>query len=282
MEATLITDLTRTIVADRRYRRSDKVTDALAFQCAHVTDQYGLEAVVVGDETGDRWVGSGDRSLCRLLSRSAAEIARGPSVKLEYRLAALQSLRSDLDPSRVATFRIDIPGSARQVYVTGVGAGRLRDVGVVNAADGTKRILGVTPGRVPRPAVAAENPDRALQDLVHARWFQLGGGAAMGVGPRRSLLGYDDLAYTELLGTLLEPVHAELTGAGLVADSLWAGYRWRSSEAPAGDGVYVRALRAPVREARSGVQVGALIVDMAHRHDSLSLPLPPQVGLRWS
>jgi hypothetical protein len=283
MEATVITDLTRTLVADRRYRRSDRVTDSLAFQCAHVQQQLGLEAVVVSDEVGDRWVGSGEKGLCRLLGRSAAEIARGPSSRLDYRVAALQTLRSDLTLGQVTTFRIDLPRSGRHVYVTGVGQGRLRDVGVVNVADGTKRILGVTPGRAPVAPAAPTDPELALNEQIYVRWNTLrDSGALTGDAPVRRLGGFDDRAYAESLASLLAPLEVELGRAGLVADSLWAGWRWRSSEAPLGEGVFVRTLRAPVREVRSGTQVGAAIVDLAHRHDVFDIPVAPHVRLRWA
>lgn len=283
MEATVITDLTRTIVADRRYRRSESVTDSLAFQCAHVQTQFGMEALVVSDQSGDRWVGSGDKSLCRLLGRSAPEIARGPSQKLDYRLAALQTLRSDLTPGNVATFRIDLPGSGTQVFVTGVGLGRMRDVGVVNVADGTKRILGVTPGRVRAAAPVATDPEVVLNDMVTRRWHDARDrGELAGSDPVRRLGIFDDRVYIDALDVVLEPVMVELSQSGLVADSLWAAWRWRSSEASLGDGIFVRTLRAPVREVRTGLQVGALHVDLPHRHDVFAFTHPPHVRLRWS
>jgi hypothetical protein len=283
MEATVITDLTRTIVADRRYRRSERVTDSLAYQCAHVQSQFGMEAVVVSDNSGDRWVGSGDKSLCRLLGRSAPEIARGPSSKLDYRLAALQTLRSDLNPGNVATFRIDLPATGSHVFVTGVGVGRMRDVGVVNVADGTKRILGVTPGRVREAPPVVTDPEIVLNELVSRVWHQMRDrGQLVGADPVRRLGAFDDRVYADALEQVLEPVMVELGQSGLVADSLWAAWRWRSSEAPLGDGIFVRTLRAPVREVRTGLQVGALHVDLPHRHDVFAFTHPPHVRLRWS
>ena len=67
MEVTVITEFGRTISSDMRYRRSERVTDALAFQCAHLQEQLGLEAVVVSDDAGTSWVGAGDLALCRVL-----------------------------------------------------------------------------------------------------------------------------------------------------------------------------------------------------------------------
>ena len=55
MEVTVITEFGRTISSDKRYRRSERVTDALAFQCAHLQEQLGLEAVVVSDDVGTSW-----------------------------------------------------------------------------------------------------------------------------------------------------------------------------------------------------------------------------------
>jgi hypothetical protein len=285
METTVITDLgSRDIPRDRRYRRTDDRPRALAFQCAHIQEALGLEAMVVSDASGDAWVGSGDRHLCRLLARSASSIASEDREAREFRLSALRSLRNDLTTAQVTTFRVPVPGRPSSIYITGVGGSRLRDHGVVTVAGGTRRILGYESAAA--PAVHTEQaPDRVLQQQIDALWQTHGpqwNATTRFTAPRRRFGWTDDGAYKEAVEVLLAPALQTLTRSGVVPNDVWSGWRLRSHERSLGDGVYVRTLPVALREVRSGARLGTLHVDLYHRHDRWELVDRPIVGLQWS
>lgn len=277
MDTTVITDSTATSVTNRRYRRSEKVSDALAFQCAHVQEGLALEAVVVTDDTGDRWVGSGDKRLCRLLSRSANQLVH-PTVDAELRIKALRSLRSDLGPADITTYAIRVPERERFVFVTGVGKSVMRDNGVVGAAGGVKRILGFNPA-----APAAEDPQRVLQRLVTDRYHAMLRDDEL-TGPMPSgLFGMvDDRIYSDVLDRILEPALDTIVRSGLVSDALWKRYRWSTREVAQPDGSWVRLFAPSLREPRTGARVGVLEIEFHHRHDRFDVPFPPALRLRWT
>lgn len=277
MDTTVITDSTVTSVTNRRYRRSEKVADALAFQCAHVQEGLALEAMVVTDDTGDRWVGSGDKRLCRLLSRSANQLVH-PTIDAELRVKALRSLRSDLGPGDITTFAIRVPERERFVFVTGVGKSVMRDHGVVGAAGGVKRILGYV-----TPSAVAEDPQRVLQRLVTERFHGLQRDDEL-VGPAPSgLFGLvDDRIYADVLERIMEPALDTIVRSGLVCDPLWARYRWNTREVGQRDGTWVRLFAPSLREPRTGARVGLLEIEFHHRHDRFDVPFAPTLRLRWT
>jgi len=282
MEVTVITEYGRTISADKRYRRSGRQRDALSFQCAHLQEQMGLEAMVVTDDIGSAWVGSGDLALCRVLSRSAAALARPDHENRDLQMKTLQSLRTDLQNSQVATMSVPVPGSRRHIYIAGVGRTRLLENGVQSTAVGTRRILGF---ERPRPLTPAVDSDTAsvLSNVVRQTWGALlttGQNQAQG-SPRNWLGLVDDAAYEPLLDALLEPAMQTLQMRGVVASSLWRNYRLRTNEVELADGLFLRTLSSELRHASHNVRLGRLEVDLYHRHDRLVLPVCPRIRLHW-
>lgn len=283
-ETTVITDLGRNVVSDRRYRRSDEVPRALAFQCAHIRDGLNLDAMVVSDACGDRWVGAGDPRLCRIVSRSADVLAAGPSSGFDMRVKALRSIRADLRPGDITTFQLTVPGTSRNLYVTGVGGSRLRDDGVVNAAGGVRRIMGwqsAAAGAV--PTAAHENPQAVLERLTRATFEALRvSGELTGEAPRRVFGRTDDSVYAPTLGHVLSPALNTIENSGLEYDNLSRAWTWRSRERSRRDGTYVRTFKLNLREVRTGIRVGRLDVDFYHRHDRFEIPYCPVLTLRWT
>lgn len=266
---------------ERRYRRSEDVTQALAFQCAHVQQHLDLQALVVADDVGDRWVGAGDRTLCRLLSRSANDLAVGSLANASYRFKVLHSVSPELTPGHLTTFTLKVPGRKSLLHVAGVGASVARADGVVTTADGTRRILGFTPARASRE-VDSTDGEGLLRRAMHDVWYGLRrGGALTGEAPRRSLTRARDSVYRDVLLECLEPVFGMLQRSGLVAVEPWGAWRGTTTEVQLGDDRFVRAIRYGLRDLRAGVHVGTLIVEFEHRHQVWEMPEPPQVYLRW-
>jgi len=280
-ETTVITDMGKTVVTDRRYRRSAEVPESLAFQCAHVQEALSLEAVVVSDGTGDRWVGSGDKRLCRLLSKSASTIADDASPRRDLRMMAIQSLRSDLSLQEITTYKIKVPAHERYIYVTGVGQSRMRDTGVVSVADGVKRIMGFRSQRRTADHGASADPAHVLNRLISDRFDAVRWSTEVTVRSRSFFSRSDDRDYAPMLGEMLQPAIDAVVRSGIIVDDLWKRYRWRSQEASIGDGVFLRRLTATLREPRSGARVGTLSVDVCHRHDRLEITEPPTCAIAW-
>lgn len=285
METTVITDMgSRDIPRDRRYRRADETPRALAFQCAHIQESLGLEAMVVSDASGDAWVGAGDRHLCRLLARSASSIASDDLEAREFRLNALRSLRSDLTTAQVTTYRVPVPGRSASIFITGVGGSRMRDHGVVSVAGGTRRILGYE--RADRgPALPANaRPEEVLQHQINEVWHRHASSIMPvdAIAPARRFGLTDDRVYAPAVELLLAPALTTLVRSGVLPDDLWKSWRLRSSERHIGDGVFVRNFQVPLREVRSGARLGTLFVDLYHRHDVWELVERPVVGLQWT
>jgi hypothetical protein len=269
-----------TRILDRRYRRSDITTQALAFQCAHVQEGLSLRAMIVSDDVGDRWVGSGDKALCRLLSKSAPAISSADE-HAAMRLRALQVLQSDLDGSRVTTTKIKVPHQSRYIYVTGVGVNQMRVGGVSTAAEGTKRILGYT-GRPQEEDGPDYDAARALQNLVDGAFARLvcadGVTGAVPVG----IFGLsDDRVYRDTLNHILAPAIDAIAKSGIVVDDLWRNYRWRSREARVDANIFERRFVTPMREGRSNVRLGNLEVRFFHRHGVFDMPYCPRLTLNW-
>jgi hypothetical protein len=282
LEVTVITDLGRNLASDRRYRRSERINEALALQCGHVQEALGLEAMLVSDEAGDRWVGSGDRALCRLLARSAPVLS-STDVDADFQYKALALLRSDLDSSQVTTYALAVPGSASRVFVTGAGRSRMRDDGVVGASAGVRRILGFTPQRAESGVrvEASSDPEVVLNTLIEAHWLRASGQFAGYEAPARRWGATDDAAYAPALQLALQPAFDALGRGGLVVDDPWRRWRWRSNETAHGDGEFVRTLSAPVREPRTQTPVGTLYIGLHHRHDRFAMVTAPRVAIRW-
>ena len=269
-----------TRIVDRRYRRSDVTTQALAFQCAHVQEGLSLRAMIVSDDIGDRWVGSGDRALCRMLSKSAPAIASGDE-HAAMRLRALQVLQSDLDGSRVTTTRIKVPRQSRYIYVTGVGANQMRAGGVGTTAEGAKRILGYTLDRT-----IDERGDydaaRAIQALVDGAFARLVSAAGVTGEAPSSFLGFsDDRVYRDTLNHILAPAIDAIAKSGIVVDDIWRNYLWRSREARIDESIFERRFTASMRESRSNARLGELDVRFFHRHEVFDIPYCPRINLRW-
>lgn len=282
MEVTVITEFGRTISADNRYRRSERVKDALAFQCAHLQEQIGLEAMVVSDDNGGAWVGSGDLALCRVLSRSAQSLARPDHQDRELQLKTLRSLRSDLNTSQVATMSIPVPGSRRHIYVAGVGRSRLLENSVHATAAGAQRILGFQ-----RPEPVSNNigtdTNEVLDRLVRQAWnTQLTSGRTESEARVRNWMGMvDDSVYEPILADILAQALAALEHRSVVATSLWRHYRLRTNEVELTDGLYLRTLHCDLLHAQHRVRLGRLEVDLYHRHDRTVLPVCPRLRLNW-
>ncbi len=271
-----------TVVSDRRYRRSPVLTEALGYQCAHIQEGLSLEALVVSDDVGDRWVGSGDKSLCRLLSRSALDLSERGSVEAAYRLKTLQSLKSDLKSSDITTCRIKLPDSQRFVVVTGVGSNRLRTNGVVSASRGTKRILGLTKSRENRTSQDEFDAAQHLQELVDNSYARLVSTQGLyGQAPRQLLGLVDDGVYREAFKHILAPAMDAVTQSGVIVDDPWRSYRFRSRERRYTDGTFERTFRVALREARSGLRLGDLEIRFFHRHDEFEIPYCPRLSIRW-
>jgi hypothetical protein len=279
---------------DRRYRRSDEVTRALAFQCAHIQEGLQMQAVVVTDDRGESWVGSGDRSLCRLLSRSMPSFASQDAAAVQLRIEALTAARADFDVDRLSTYRIRVPDRERYVYVSGLGGTVLRDQGMTTAATGVKRILGYVPSQQAPPLVPTTSPKAAtpalpqaddpvvlLQRLASDRYSEMAATGALQGALGAGWFGSTDEGYREVLARLLQPVLDAILTSGLVVEDPWSGYRWRSRETTERDGTRVRNLSAALREPRSGARVGTLGVGFVHRHDRFDVPRAPAISLRW-
>lgn len=270
-----------TQVMDRRYRRSPKRLEALAYQCAHVRDGLTLDAVVVADDVGDRWVGAGDRALCRMLAKSAQQLADSESAGAEYRMKALQSLRGDLTDAQLTTCTIKVPGRNRRVYVAGIGENVLRSTGVMTTAHGTKRILGFQQ-TLPLQSPTREDADVLLQSICDRSYDRLlAAGSLVGPPPRRSFGRVDDGIYRGVVRHILAPVFDAVARSGVVAADPWRSLTFRSREAKHVDGEFVRTLVSPLREARTGMRLGEMHIAVHHRHDYFDLPRAPQVTVRW-
>ena len=269
-----------TRIVDRRYRRSDITTQALAFQCAHVQEGLSLRAMIVSDDVGDRWVGSGDKALCRLLSKSAPAIASSDE-HAAMRLRALQVLQSDLDGSRVTTTKIKVPHQSRYIYVTGVGVNQMRVGGVSTAAEGTKRILGYN-ARIQEQDGPDYDAGRALQNLVDGAFARLVCAAGVTGEVPAGFLGLsDDRVYRDTLNHILAPAIDAIAKSGIVVDDLWRNYRWRSRESRVDATIFERRFVSPMREGRSNVRLGDLEIRFFHRHDVFDIPYCPRLTLRW-
>jgi hypothetical protein len=268
-----------TVVMDRRYRRSVSATEALAYQCSHIRDGLSLDALVVSDDVGDRWVGAGDRSLCRMLSKAAPELVLAGSAGAEFRLKALQSLRSDLTNSQITTCALRVPGRERHIYVAGVGLNKLRTSGVVDAATGARRILGFDPVATPDDKASAE---RQLQSIVERSFEKVtSAGVIVGTPPERRFGRFDDTAYRAIVRHIVAPAWETMARSGVVARDPWRSYNWLNREEHRGEGLYVRQLVSPLREARTGVRLGDLRLAVPHRHNIFDLPSAPRVTIRW-
>lgn len=284
METTVITDLGNRFAKDRRYRRAGDVPKSLAFQCAHVQESLGLDVIVLSDETGESWVGSGDKGLCRLLARSASAIGGDDLQEREFRLSALRSLRSDLGHAQLTTFRIDVPNSSRSLYVTGVGRSKMRDHGVIAVSDGSRRILGLPRRRRGGDhAVGVQSTEELLQALIRDAWSQqmVLRDEARPDAPRRLFGMTDDRAYVEVLDQMLHPVAQTLQQSGVLLSDAWENWRLRSRERHVDGDVYRRDFRISLTEARSGALLGTLGVGLVHAHRVWDLPSAPLLTLRW-
>ncbi len=263
-------------VVDRRFRRSDDITRALAYQCAFIQEQLALDAMIVADAPGTRWVGAGDKTLCRLLSRSAAQIADGGGTNAALRMEALRAIKSDLTNEHITTFTIGLPGRREPIYVAGVGGAGTRATGVSSAARGTRRILGYD---VRGPQVVPD-AGRYLQELTDYSFIEIARTPVEAFDPSRFLFFWDDSVYRGTLEAMITPARKALERSGALVDGVWRGM-FRSSENAVGDGVYCRTFRVPVREPRSRARLGTLKVSLFHRHDRFELPCPPQLELEW-
>lgn len=269
-----------TVVSERRYRRSETVTEALAFQCAHIREGLELNAIVVTDDLGDRWVGAGDRALCRMLSKAAPDLSRADSAGANFRMKALQSLQSDLTTSQISTCAIRVPGRERFVYVTGIGDNRLRTAGIMGAASGTRRILGFAPPG--SSAVQASDADTVLQSIVDRSFEQvMDSGLVIGPCPKRSFGRADDTVYRGTLRHILAPAWEALSRSGVSARDPWRTPRWSQRETRVADDIFCRRLVAPLREARTGIRLGELAIAFEHRHEFFDLPTAPRITVRW-
>lgn len=265
-----------TVVADRRYRRSTNVTQALAFQCGHIQHGLDLDALIVSDDVGDRWVGAGDHALCRFLSRNAPELAAG-NEDAAMKLRALQTISEGLESGHVTTARVKLPNSGRYLFVTGVGSNCMRTHGVSTAAHGSKRILGYV-----QPGTSKDvNATETVQDLVNTAFARLEGGAAVGADPASFMGFFDDRVYRDLLDHVLAPAVDAIVASGLVIEDMWRNYRLRTRERRVDWGLYERTFRPVIREARTGVRLGELEVRFFHRHDIYEISHAPQVQIRW-
>ena len=270
-----------TQVMERRYRRSPKRLEALAYQCAHVRDGLALDAVVVADDVGDRWVGAGDRALCRMLAKSAQQLSHRESQGAEYRMKALKSLRGDLTDAQLSTCTIKVPGRNRRVYVAGIGENVLRNTGVMTTAQGTQRILGFD-HRAPLGAPSREDADALLQTICDRSYDRLlEAGSLVGPPPRRVFGRSDDGVYRGVVRHILAPVFDAVARSGVVATDPWRSLTFRSRESRHADGGFVRTLVSSLREARTGMRLGELHVAVHHRHDYFDLPRAPQLTVRW-
>ncbi|MCB9507625.1 MAG: hypothetical protein H6698_07860 [Myxococcales bacterium] len=279
MDALTLDPAEPTRIVDRRYRRSQLTTEALAFQCAHVQEGLELDALIVSDDTGDRWVGAGDKALCRLLSRSAPAISGGDD-RGAMRMRALQVLRSDLSGTQLTACRIQVPRQDRFIYVTGVGTNRMRPSGVVSAATGTKRILGYE--RPVANATSDGDAQRTLQRVVDGAYARLVSAHGVRGDAPSAMFGFvDDRAYRDTLAHILAPAVDMLAQSGLIVDDLWRNYRLRTRETRVDVGVYERTFASPIRDGRTATCVGELDVKFTHRHDVFDIPYCPRVALRW-
>ncbi|TVR03379.1 MAG: hypothetical protein EA398_05205 [Deltaproteobacteria bacterium] len=267
--------------SERRYRRSEDITQALAFQCAHVQQQLGLQALVVADDVGDRWVGAGDRTLCRILSRGANDLAVGSTANAAYRFKVLQSMKEDLEPGHLTTFTLRVPNRQRLLHVAGVGAHNARADGVVTTAGGARRILGFVPQR-PSREVDATDGEGLLRKVFLDAWYSLQrSGGLTGEAPRRGLGRTTDHVYRNVLDTCMQPVTDILHRSGLLADEPWGAWRSGRDEIQLGGDHFVRAVRYELKEIRTGTRIGTLILEFEHRHLRWDMPAAPRLFLRW-
>jgi len=235
---------------------------------------------VVTDETGDRWVGAGDKSICRMLTKSAAALVLGDYEERAFRLRALRTLHGNIDPIDVATYAINVPGLPSNLFVTGVGKSNLLLNGVEITGAGSERIIGV---RTTRPVVNSNDPpDIVLNSALQMAFHELHSSSKLAGDDPKGWFGIaDDRVYMHVLDFVVKPVIQILEHSGVVVDDLWANFRWKSRETRQPDGSYVRTFELPVREPRTRVQLGNLDVHFAHRHDRFEVPLCPRVVLRW-
>ena len=268
---------------DRRNRRSDHIPRALAFQCAHVRDSLNLSSLVVADDAGGDWVGAGDKVLCRLLAKSAPELAIGTSESAGYRFKVMKSIMSDLTPDQLTTYSIRVPDRDRYLFVAAIGKNTKRTDGVIHTVGGVRRILNYDPAQGAALSLSfAADPEATLQRVLlnsYREWEK-----ETHAEPRlRSVFGWiDDSVYKPALDALMKPVTDVLQLCGLSLDSLWRGFRWTSVEVADDNGNYTRQLSATMREARAKVPVGTLYLDLFHRHDVYEIPFCPVVRIRWN
>lgn len=266
---------------ERRVRRSSEPAEALAFQCAHVQSELDLEALVVADDTGDRWVGAGDKALCRILSNSVSDFAFGTNDQIGARIDAIQIRMPELEASDVTTYTMRIPGSGRFLHVAGVGSVSDRAGGVRRAAAGSRRILGLDP-RARRPDVDPLDAIAVLRAALVERWMAMRfSGSLEGQAPRGRWGLTDDGQYGLVLDVILEPVLEILHSSGVRAELPWGGWRWGGKEFALTDGWYLRTLKLTLREQRSGARLGWLEVAFLHRHDRWEIGEPPHIELSW-
>lgn len=270
-----------TVISDRRNRRSAVTTEALAFQCAHIQEGLGLDAIVVADDMGDRWVGAGDRALCRYLSKNAPELANG-EFDAALKLRALQTISEGLEAAHVTTARVKVPHmGGRFLYVTGVGHNRMRRQGVATTANGSKRILGYE-----RPLITQKDQDvdaaATLQRMVDGAYSRLVAAAGVSGATPSSFMGlFDDRVYRDTLNHVLAPAYDALGKSGVGVDDIWRNYRMRSRELKIEAGLYERQFRATLRAITSNVRLGELEIRFFHRHDVWDIPYCPRVNIRW-
>lgn len=270
-----------TVITDRRGRRSEVTTQAIAFQCAHIQEGLGLDALVVADDAGDRWVGAGDRALCRFLSKNAPELAAGEH-DAAMKLRALQTISDGLGAAHVTTARVLVPHmNGRYLYVTGVGDNRLRRNGVATTANGSKRILGY---EQPLPAATKSDldADATLQQMVDGAYARLVSAAGVsGAAPQGFMGMFDDRVYRDALNHVLAPAFDALAQSGVIVDDVWRNYRLRTREVRIENGLYERTFTGSLRQAHAGVRLGELEVRFFHRHDRWEIPYCPRLTLRW-
>ena len=276
--------LVKTAVDRRIVRDESSITTALALQCQHVQRLHDLDAVVVTDDIASSWVGSGDRSLCRLLSAATPDLVAGTNAQGDYRLKTLQALKQDLRPQDLTTYTIKVPHLQRYIHIAGIGYNSDRARGIIRTADGTRRIMRFNPPSVQRlHHDFTVDPNGTLARLTYVGFNRyVYSPLVVGTAPVRRLGWYDDGTYKSALDAILEPAISTLVRAGFKVSGLWrrtwlAGKEWENL-----DGSYTRELYATLREARSGMKLGRLRVAFSHRHDTFHMVACPEVEILWN
>ena len=125
---------------DHRHQRSERPEEALLYQLRQIIDDFAVDAIVVSDIDGGLVAHAGGTiTTATALSTEAQRLANGSHCRLMY--ARLTRAQPSIRQNRVSACEFRI--GARRLFVTALGgSATMRDVAMMRAVLGFKRILG--------------------------------------------------------------------------------------------------------------------------------------------